>query len=50
MTTTIFIILGVLAVIVLGLGYTICRGASKLHPDPKKPDVWLDDEGNEYIL
>lgn len=45
---TVLIILAILIAIVLFLGYTICRSAQKLHPDQNNPNLWRDDEGNEY--
>lgn len=48
--TALLIVFGILVIIFLALGYVICRAAKKLRPSQKDPNIFIDDDGNEYLI
>ncbi len=46
----VLIILGVIFLAIVAIFAIGCSLITKLHQDPTNPDVWHDDEGNEYTF
>jgi len=46
--TALLIIILVLCLVILFLAYGICKTGKKFYPDKNNPNIWRDDEGNEY--